>query len=93
MNEDEIFDYSKLPDNCIIFEPRDFYEPSIIHYDDENNRLVYSYDWLVKIFEDLFHYDIDPYLSSIEWIEYNIIGGLKAHENPPLIVFDHFCEI
>lgn len=87
------FDYSKLKDGCIIFEPRDLYAPAIIHYDEEKNVLQYSYDWLVKILSETFHDDVDPYLNALEWIEYNMIGTIVGMDNPPVIVNDHFYEI
>lgn len=91
--DQDIFDYSQLQDGCVILEPRDFFEPSVIRYDSEKNRLVYSYDFWVKIFMEEFQDDVDPYIAAIEHIEYNVLGCIDGMDNAPIVIYDHDCEV
>ena len=59
----------------------------------EPNRVVYDYDKLVDHFYKcegmVDHEDADPRFIAIEWVEYNVIGGVpSATPNPPDIEID-----
>ena len=70
-----------------------FVEPSFenaiigVSHDD---RLIYSYDLMIKDYVDQYNCDVE---EAIDWIEFNTIRSLPYYENSPIILMEVKDEI
>ena len=69
-------------ENSIVFENPD-YDPAIIGVTENDDRVVYDFDLMVKHLVDT---DGMTELEAIEFIEYNTIRSLPYMENAPVII-------
>ena len=74
-----------LQDDCVILEPQEVFNPAIVGYDSNKNRLVYSIDLLIQ---SMIGYWGLCYYGAIDWIYYNTITMLPVFDNPPLLRYD-----
>jgi hypothetical protein len=81
--EELVDNIAELNPEAILLEPQEFYNPTIMGYD-EGGRVVYSVDMILQghVEEDGMTHE-----EAIEFFEFNTIGTFMGMDNPNKPIF------
>ena len=82
----------------MILEPQSVFNKGVIGYDEEQNKLIYSYELLAQALTDSFLEDTpnstweEAEVCAIDWLEYNTMRSAPYYADYPLIKTPHYEE-